>query len=67
MGAYVVTGQRARQMRVVPAEVLKPRKTWADPTAYDREAAKLAQMFAENFKAFGASVTPEVRAAGPNP
>jgi phosphoenolpyruvate carboxykinase (ATP) len=50
----------------VPADVLKPRKTWADPTAYDREAAKLAQMFAENFKAFGASVTPEVRAAGPN-
>ena len=23
MGAYTVTGQRARQMRVVPAEVLK--------------------------------------------
>jgi phosphoenolpyruvate carboxykinase (ATP) len=49
----------------VPTDVLRPRNTWADGTAYDREAAKLVQMFAENFKAFEASVTPEVRVAGP--
>src|SRR6266852_5366658 len=42
----------------VPADVLSPRKTWFDPAAYDAQATKLARMFAENFKAFEASVTP---------
>jgi phosphoenolpyruvate carboxykinase (ATP) len=50
----------------VPADVLIPRKTWADPHAYDAQAAKLAKMFAENFKAFESSVSAEVLAAGPN-
>ena len=49
----------------VPTDVLKPRKTWPDPAAYDRQATKLAHMFAENFEAFAASVTAGVRAAGP--
>jgi phosphoenolpyruvate carboxykinase (ATP) len=49
----------------VAADVLKPRQTWADPAAYDAQAKKLAQMFADNFKTFEASVSPEVRAAGP--
>jgi phosphoenolpyruvate carboxykinase (ATP) len=51
----------------VPAGVLKPRSTWSDGAAYDQQAAKLAGLFAENFKAFAAGVTPEVRAAGPRP
>jgi phosphoenolpyruvate carboxykinase (ATP) len=51
----------------VPAGVLKPRNTWSDGAAYDKEAAKLAGLFAENFKAFEAGVTAEVRAAGPRP
>src|SRR3954452_15887107 len=51
----------------VPADVLKPRNTWADKDAYDQQAAKLARMFADNFKAFAAAVSSEVRAAGPTP
>jgi len=49
----------------VPAGILKPRSTWSDGAAYDAQAAKLAHLFAENFKAFEAGVTPGVRAAGP--
>jgi phosphoenolpyruvate carboxykinase (ATP) len=49
----------------VPAGVLRPRATWADPDEYDRQAAQLAQMFAENFKTFAADVGAEVCAAGP--
>ncbi len=50
----------------VPAEVLKPRDTWADGAGYDRQAAELARMFVENFETFERSVTAEVLAAGPN-
>lgn len=49
----------------VPAEVLDPRGTWKDPAAYDAQAAKLAGMFADNFKAFAAQVPPAVAQAGP--
>jgi phosphoenolpyruvate carboxykinase (ATP) len=49
----------------VPSDVLDPRSTWADPAAYDTQAAKLARMFAENFKTFESGVTGGVRAAGP--
>ena len=49
----------------VPAEVLKPRLTWKDPSAYDAQAGKLATMFVDNFKAFEAEVDGVVRCAGP--
>ncbi len=49
----------------VPAEVLQPRGTWADPVAYDREAAALARMFAENFTGYADGVAESVRLAGP--
>jgi phosphoenolpyruvate carboxykinase (ATP) len=49
----------------VPPEALSPRMTWPRPDEYDRQAARLAQMFTENFKAFEADVSAEVRAAGP--
>ncbi|MBI4476780.1 MAG: phosphoenolpyruvate carboxykinase (ATP) [Acidobacteria bacterium] len=49
----------------VPADVMKPRNTWTDKTAYDLQAAKLARMFVENFKAFESAVSEEVREAGP--
>jgi phosphoenolpyruvate carboxykinase (ATP) len=49
----------------VPEEVLIPRNTWSDQTAYDEQARKLAKMFVENFKEFEDQVAEEVRAAAP--
>jgi phosphoenolpyruvate carboxykinase (ATP) len=49
----------------VPPEVLDPRGTWTDPQAYDAQAAKLAGMFRDNFKAFEGDVPDSVKAAGP--
>ena len=49
----------------VPADVLVPRSTWQDPSAYDRQALKLARMFTENFRTFEADAAPDVAAAGP--
>jgi len=49
----------------VPSDVLAPRSTWADPAAYDAQAAKLAEMFRKNFETFASGVGPEVAAAGP--
>jgi phosphoenolpyruvate carboxykinase (ATP) len=55
-----------RECPGVPSHVLEPRGTWPDPGRYDEQARKLAQMFAENFKAFEKDVTPSVKAAGPS-
>jgi phosphoenolpyruvate carboxykinase (ATP) len=49
----------------VPDEVLIPRNAWADPAAYDAQANKLANMFAENFKKYADGVTEAIRTAGP--
>jgi phosphoenolpyruvate carboxykinase (ATP) len=49
----------------VPASFLDPRSTWADPDAYDRQAAALASMFAANFAAYADRVSDEIRDAGP--
>jgi phosphoenolpyruvate carboxykinase (ATP) len=49
----------------VPAGVLIPRDTWADPAAYDAAAARLARMFHDNFAAYAAGVREGVRSAGP--
>ncbi len=49
----------------VATGVLSPRGTWQDPAAYDAQAAKLARMFVDNFKAFEADVDAAVKAAGP--
>jgi phosphoenolpyruvate carboxykinase (ATP) len=49
----------------VPADIMKPRETWADKAAYDAQAQKLAGMFARNIEKFGDAVTDAVRKAGP--
>ena len=49
----------------VPSDVLDPRSTWADKTAYDAQAKKLAAMFVDNFKTFEADVDRAVVDAGP--
>jgi phosphoenolpyruvate carboxykinase (ATP) len=49
----------------VPAEVLDPRATWQDKSAYDRQARTLAVLFAENFATFADGVDAQVQAAGP--
>jgi len=49
----------------VPSEILDPKKTWADPAAYDAKARELAKAFQDNFQAKYADLAPEVRAAGP--
>ena len=54
-----------REVPGVPSDVLKPRATWGDPTAYDAKAAELAAMFIENFAEYADGVAPEVREAGP--
>ncbi len=45
--------------------ILLPRNTWADPSAYDAQSGKLAEMFVENFRTFEAYVSSGVKAASP--
>jgi len=47
----------------VPTDILNPRNVWADPAAYDRQAAELADRFEVNFRQFNASDA--IRVAGP--
>ena len=49
----------------VPAELLRPRQTWGDSTAYDAQARELADMFTRNFERYRDDVGDDVRAAGP--
>jgi phosphoenolpyruvate carboxykinase (ATP) len=50
----------------VPAELLNPRGTWANPEAYDARARDLANAFCKNFEQFADRVPEAVRNAGPS-
>ncbi|QYZ69687.1 phosphoenolpyruvate carboxykinase [Neotabrizicola shimadae] len=43
--------------------LLDPRSTWAHPAAYDRQARKLVEMFAENFGQYVPFIDDDVKAA----
>jgi phosphoenolpyruvate carboxykinase (ATP) len=47
----------------VDPALLDPRRTWADPAAYDRAARKLVGMFADNFAKYVAFIDDDVKAA----
>src|SRR3989442_3741800 len=53
------------QVPGVPEGLLLPRGTWSDPAAYDAQAARLAQMFRDNFAQFRDHVHAAVGDAGP--
>ncbi len=50
----------------VPDDVLSPRNTWADKTAYDDKARDLAGRFNDNFVQFEEHVTQDIKAAAPH-
>ncbi len=49
----------------VPQNILHPRYTWADRTAYDSTAKQLAELFVKNFEKYAAGVNAEILAAAP--
>ncbi|VTS03843.1 phosphoenolpyruvate carboxykinase (ATP) [Tuwongella immobilis] len=50
----------------VPDNVLNPRSTWANPLDYDKQAARLAALFRQNFLQYANQAPPEVLAAAPS-
>lgn len=49
----------------LPQEILNPRNTWADKSAYDSQAKKVAQLFHENFKPYSSMLAKEIAESGP--
>lgn len=51
----------------VADEIVNPRQTWKDPSAYDRTADKLAGMFQRNFTESALEAPTDIKAAAPAP
>lgn len=49
----------------VPNDLLLPRETWDNPTAYDETARKLVRRFNDHFETYKESAGPEIAEAGP--
>lgn len=49
----------------VPSELLHPRNTWTDKSAYDAQCQKLAKLFNENFSKFADGSSDEIKSAAP--
>ncbi|MDX1965131.1 MAG: phosphoenolpyruvate carboxykinase (ATP) [Pirellulales bacterium] len=49
----------------IPADILWPKNTWTDPSAYDAAASRLAGFFQENFKKYSDVASDEIKNAGP--
>ena len=49
----------------VPSEILSPKNTWTDKSAYDEKANKLARAFNENFLQFSDHANDEILNAAP--
>lgn len=50
----------------VPDELLIPKNTWEDATAYDAQAGKLANLFIKNFEKYKAGSSEAIINAGPS-
>lgn len=57
--------QTVTEIPGVPPEILVPETTWADSSAYQEAAAKLAALFQENFKAYAEGAGADILAGGP--
>ncbi len=53
------------QVPDVPSDLLNPRNTWADKSAYDAKAKSLAEMFKANFEQFKDQAHPDILTGGP--
>ncbi|MEC9071982.1 MAG: phosphoenolpyruvate carboxykinase (ATP), partial [Myxococcota bacterium] len=49
----------------VPTEILNPRNTWADKSAYDAQARKLVDLFLANFAQYTEEASDEILSAQP--
>jgi phosphoenolpyruvate carboxykinase (ATP) len=49
----------------IPDQILRPKDTWADAAAYDKQAHLLAKLFEENFQRYSGLLSEEIRRAGP--
>ena len=49
----------------VPSEILDPRATWADKTAYDQTASELAEKFIKNFEKYADFASADILAGAP--